>query len=302
MVIKKTFGEKIFDVFNIILMLILVVVTLLPFLHVIFSSFSSSKYIMQTKGLMLWPKGFNTKAYELALENPILGRSYINTIIYAASGTFLGIFLMSMAAYALVKPEWPLKKTFIIMIMITMFFGGGLIPTYINIRNLRLLNTMWVMFLPSCINTWTIMVLRTGFNQVPSSIAESAYMDGANVLIILFKFIMPLSKAVLAVVALFSIVGYWNSWFPALIYLKDRKLYPLQMVLREVVTLGENAGIEQMILDSMSDIAEEGGDFITMREAIKYATITIAIGPIILVYPFLQRYFVKGVMIGSLKG
>lgn len=113
---------------------------------------------------------------------------------------------------------------------------------------------------------------------------------------------MPLSKAVLAVVALFSIVGYWNSWFPALIYLKDRKLYPLQMVLREVVTLGENAGIEQMILDSMSDIAEEGGDFITMREAIKYATITIAIGPIILVYPFLQRYFVKGVMIGSLKG
>ncbi|HHV96134.1 MAG TPA: carbohydrate ABC transporter permease [Clostridiaceae bacterium] len=302
MVIKKTFGEKIFDVFNIILMLILVVVTLLPFLHVIFSSFSSSKYIMQTKGLMLWPKGFNTKAYELALENPILGRSYINTIIYAASGTFLGIFLMSMAAYALVKPEWPLKKTFIIMIMITMFFGGGLIPTYINIRNLRLLNTMWVMFLPSCINTWTIMVLRTGFNQVPSSIAESAYMDGANDLIILFKFIMPLSKAVLAVVALFSIVGYWNSWFPALIYLKDRKLYPLQMVLREVVTLGENAGIEQMILDSMSDIAEEGGDFITMREAIKYATITIAIGPIILVYPFLQRYFVKGVMIGSLKG
>jgi len=298
---KKTLGDNVFDVINIMLMLVLVLVTLLPFLHVLFASFSSSEYLMHNKGLMLWPKGFNLQAYGFALRNPILGSAYKNTIIYAGLGTLLGGLLMSMTAYALVKPNWPFKKVFLLIIIFTMFFGGGLIPTYINIRNLSMLDTMWVMFIPSCISTWSIIILRTGFSQLSLSISESAYMDGANDFTILFRLIMPLSKAVLAVIALFSLVGYWNSWFPALVYLRKRELYPLQMVLREILMMGEMRGMEEMMIDEQY-IAEMGGDQIAMREVIKYATIMLAIGPIIFTYPFLQRYFVKGVMIGSLKG
>jgi putative aldouronate transport system permease protein len=178
-----------------------------------------------------------------------------------------------------------------------MFFGGGLIPTYLNIKNLGLIDKRLVMFLPTCVSTWSIIIMRTGFSQLPESLSESAYLDGANDFAILFKIILPLSKAVIAVIALFSIVGYWNSWFNALIYLKDRKKYPLQMILREILIIGEMADLE-------TTIAEEvfASDRASLSQVIKYAIMVLTTGPIIVAYPFLQKYFVKGVMIGSLKG
>jgi len=300
MIKMETKGEKIFDVVNIMFMLIFVLVTLLPFLHVIFASFSSSEFILQQRGLVLWPKGFNIIAYKFALKNPLIGTSYRNTIFYSGAGTFIGLIIMSMAAYTLVKKGWPFKGLVLAIFLIPMFFGGGLIPSYINIKNLGLLDTVWVMFLPSCISTFFLIIMRTGFSQIPDSISESAYMDGANDFLILFRLIIPLSKATLAVIALFSIVGYWNSWFPALIFLRNRKLYPLQMILREVLIQGEMRVVETSMLDE--GIGEYADDMLKMREVIKYATIVLSIGPVICAYPFLQRYFVKGVMIGSLKG
>jgi len=295
--VKRAVSDIIFDTFNIIFMIILVIVTLYPFLHVVFASVSSSSYVMLHKGLILWPRGFNLRAYSFALRHPMLGLSYLNTIYYASMGTILGLFLMSLAAYAFAKRSFPGKKFFLFIIVFTMFFGGGLIPTYLNIKNLGLLNTRLVMFLPTCISTWSIIIMRTGFSQLPESLVESAYLDGANDFQILFKITLPLSKAVIAVIALYSIVGYWNSWFNALIYLNDRKKYPLQMILREILIIGEMADLE-------TTIAEEtfASERASIAQVIKYATMVLTTGPIIAAYPFLQKYFVKGVMIGSLKG
>jgi putative aldouronate transport system permease protein len=297
MKIKRNVSDIVFDTANILFMIVLIIVTLYPFLHVVFASFSSSAFVMSHKGLILWPRGFNLKAYNFAIKHPMLGLSYLNTIFYASMGTLLGILVMSLAAYAFSKQGFPGKKFFLFLIVFTMFFGGGLIPTYLNIKNLGLLNTRLVMFLPTCISTWSIIIMRTGFSQLPESLSESAYLDGANDFAILFKIILPLSKAVIAVISLFSIVGYWNSWFNALIYLTDRRKYPLQMILREILIIGEMADLE-------TTIAEEtfASDRASLAQVIKYAIMVLTTGPIIVAYPFLQKYFVKGVMIGSLKG
>lgn len=294
---KKKPSEIIFDTINVILMVMLMVVTLYPFLHVVFSSFSSPEYVIENTGIMLWPKGFNIQGYKYAFAHPMLGKSYLNTILYAGAGTLLGIIIMSLSAYAFAKPSFPGKSFFLFIIVFTMFFGGGLIPSYLNIKRLGLLNTRLVMFLPGCISTWSIIMLRTNFQEIPDSLGESAYLDGANDFTILFRIILPLSKAILAVITLFSVVGYWNSWFPALIYLDDRSKYPLQMILREILIIGEMADLESHIADEVSSNKRAA-----MGEVIKYATMVLTIGPIIILYPFLQKYFMKGVMIGSIKG
>lgn len=297
MKMKRSFSEVVFDAINEFLMLVLIIVTLYPFLHIVFSSLSSSAYVLSNRGIMLWPKGFNLNAYKYAIAHPMLGSSYLNTIFYALAGTFLGLFLMGLAAYGFAKPKFPGKKFFMLLIVASMFFSGGLIPSYLNIKNLGLYDNMIVMFLPTCISTWSLIILRTGFKQIPESLSESAYLDGANDIRILFSIVLPLSKAFMAVVALYSIVGYWNSWFPALVYLKDRNKYPLQMILREILIVGEMSDLETVLLDDVGS-----RDRAAMQEVIKYATMVLTTGPIIAAYPFLQKYFIKGVMIGSLKG
>lgn len=294
---KKKISEQLFDIVNVILMILITIATLYPFLHVVFSSFSSSEYVLRNKGLMLWPKGFNISAYKFAIAHPMLGRSYLNTIFYAGAGTLLGLIVMSLSAYAFARPNFPGKSFFLFIIAFTMFFGGGLIPSYLNIKRLGLLNTSLVMFLPSCISTWSIIMLRTNFQQIPDSLGESAYLDGANDFTILFKIVLPLSKAILAVVVLFSAVGYWNSWFPALIYLDSRSKYPLQMILREILIVGEMGDLD---LEKIGDLGAQ--ERVAMGEVIKYAIMVLTIGPIIVLYPFLQKYFIEGVMIGSIKG
>jgi len=293
---KRKFGDYIFDKFNELMMLLLIAVTLIPFLHVIFASFSSSTEVLKNRGIFLWPREFTLEAYRYALSHPVLIPSFFNTIYYAAAGTAIGLILMSMAAYAFTKRTFPGKKVFLFVIIFTMFFGGGMIPSYINIRSLGLIDSRLVMILPGCIGTWSIIILRTGFKQVPSSLCESAYLDGANDFVILFKIIIPLSKAMLAVVSLYSIVGYWNSWFPALIYLRDRSKYPLQMVLREIVIVGRMNEITNKLSEEIVSNKRAA-----MEEVIKYSTMVLTTGPIILVYPFLQKYFIKGVIVGSLK-
>jgi len=286
----------VFDKFNELMMLFLIAVTLIPFLHVIFASFSSSAEVLKNRGIFLWPRGFNLEAYKYALSHPILIPSFFNTVFYAAAGTIIGLTFESMAAYAFTKRTFPGKKIFLFVIVFAMFFGGGMIPSYINIKNLGLINSRLVMIIPGCIGTWSIIVLRTGFKQVPISLSESAYLDGANDFVILFKVILPLSKAMLAVITLYSVVGYWNSWFPALIYLRDRTKYPLQMVLREIVIVGQMNEITNRLAEELVSYNRAA-----MEEVIRYATMVLTTGPIILVYPFLQKYFIKGVIVGSLK-
>jgi putative aldouronate transport system permease protein len=293
---RRRLGEYAFDKFNELLMLLLIAVTLIPFLHVVFASFSSSAEVLMNRGIFLWPKGFNLEAYKYALSHPVLIPSFFNTVYYAAAGTIIGLIFMSMAAYAFSKRAFPGKKAFLFLIVFTMFFGGGMIPSYINIRNLGLIDKRLVMIIPACISTWSIIILRTGFKQVPASLSESAYLDGANDFVILFKIIIPLSKAMLAVASLYSIVGYWNSWFPALIYLRDRSKYPLQMVLREIVIVGQMNEITNRLSEELVSYKRSA-----MEEVIKYATMVLTTGPIILVYPFMQKYFIKGVIVGSLK-
>lgn len=217
--------------------------------------------------------------------------SYQNTVIYVVLGTVINIFMTTLGAYGLSRKNVLLSNAIMFFIVFTMFFSGGLIPMYLLMQNLSLINTRWAMWLPGMIGTTNLIIMRTSFKAIPSSLEESARIDGANDFVILYRVIVPLSKPVIAVMLLYYGVGHWNSWFNAMIYLQDRNLYPLQLILREI------------LIDSTTDVIELGGDDSEpIAQTIKYATIMVATVPILCVYPFLQKYFVKGVMIGAIKG
>lgn len=284
--------EQIFDVANTLLMLILVVITLYPFLYVLFASFSNPADLIQHRGLLLAPVGFSLESYKLVFENPMISIGYLNTLIYVIGGTALNLVMTSFAAYALSRRGVKLIGPVMFGIVFTMFFSGGLIPTYLNMKNLGLLDNRWAMILPSAISTWNLLVMRTSFASIPMALEESARIDGANDFKILFRIFIPVSLPIMAVMTLFYGVGHWNSYMDALIYLRTRDLYPLQLVLQEILITNSTDSM-------MSTVADVDKGLIT--ETIKYATIIVATVPILLLYPFLQRYFVKGVMLGSIK-
>lgn len=282
-----------FDAANYGFMLLLVVVTVYPLLNVIAISFSNADFI--SLGQVSWyPKGFNVKGYGVIFDNPMLYISYKNTVLYAATGTLLTLFLTSMMAYPLTVSDFRLKKAITIFLAVTMFFSGGMIPTYLNMKELHLLNTFWVMVVPGCISAYNVIIFRTFFQNIPSELRESAYMDGANDLTVLFRIYLPLSKALLATFALFTIVAHWNEWFNALIYLKDENKYPLQMFLRSIIFTqqeGQSGQVRDMIQNRQIN-----------PKNIQMAAIVITMAPILCMYPFVQKYFIKGVMLGSIKG
>ncbi|MCZ8517730.1 carbohydrate ABC transporter permease [Paenibacillus filicis] len=292
MLSKTTWGEKLFDAFNIAFMLILCIVTLYPFMYVLFASLSEPLSIVQHRGLLLWPQGLNLKAYKAVFDNPMIPSGYRNTLFYVVLGTSINILMTSLGAYVLSRRNVLFKNAIMIMIVITMFFHGGLIPSYLLITKLGMLNTPWALIIPGAISTWNLIIMRTSFQSIPASLEESARIDGANDFAICFRIILPLSLPVIAVMILFYAVGHWNAWFDAMIYLRNRQLFPLQLILREILitnntdTMTTNVGsLEAMYL----------------AETIKYATIMVATIPILVLYPFLQKYFVKGVMIGAIK-
>ncbi|MBP3962836.1 carbohydrate ABC transporter permease [Paenibacillus lignilyticus] len=293
MVYKSSLGSRIFDAVNIGLMLLLVVVTVYPLINVISVSLSHSDYI--SLGKVTWfPRGFNTMGYSVIFEKPMLYISYRNTVLYAAAGTLLTLFLTSLMAYPLTISKFQLKKSITVFLAITMFFSGGMIPTYLIIKQLHMLNTFWVMVVPGCISAYNVIIFRTFFQNISSELRESAYIDGANDLVVLFRIYLPLSKALLATFALFTVVAHWNVWFNALIYLKDENRYPLQMFLRSIIFTqqeGQSSRVKEMILNRQIN-----------PKNIQMAAIVITMAPILCIYPFVQKYFVKGVMVGSIKG
>ncbi|MDQ1914140.1 carbohydrate ABC transporter permease [Paenibacillus sp. GD4] len=289
---RLTFGEKMFDVLNVVFMLVLCFLTLYPFLYVTFSSFSDPGLLSQHRGLLWKPYGFSLDAYKAVFANPNILNGYSNTIFYVIVGTLFNLFMTSLGAYFLSRRNVFFKNAVMFMIVVTMFFQGGLIPTYLLVDGLGLVDTPWAMIIPGAINTWNLIIMRTSFQAVPVSLEESAKMDGASEWTVMWRIILPLSLPVMAVMVLFYAVGHWNAWFNAMIYLRDRELYPLQLILREILITNST--------DSMMTDAS-GADKMPIGEAIKYATIMVATVPILVLYPFLQKYFVKGVMIGALK-
>ena len=285
-------GERIFDCFNVLITLGLALAILLPVLNILFASFSDPIEVMKHNGLFLYPKGFNTGAYKAVFRNPNILSGYMNTIFIVVVGTTLNIVLTLIGAYVLSRKDVLWLRPITLMIVFTMYFQGGTIPFYLTVRTVGLEGKIWSLIIPVAINTFNLIVMRTAMASVPDSLPESAMMDGASHFRILFNIMAPLTKATVAVLVLYYAVAHWNSWFNAMIFLRDKKLYPLQLILREI-----------LLQDDTSVMTSGGlGDLGFVSDTIKYATIVVATAPILAVYPVLQRYFVKGVMIGAVKG
>lgn len=294
MVIKRTAGEKVFDVFNILFMILIAIVMLYPFYYVVMCSISDSNFLIGDKGLMLTPKGFSLDSYQMVLKNPNILSGYRTTIFVVVVGTTLNVLMTAFGAFVLTRRDLAVRRGLTYMIIFTMYFSGGLIPTYLIVyKYLGLGNTLWALMLPGLISTYNLIIMRTNFQQVPQSLEESAKIDGANEFVILFRIVLPLSLPIIAVMIIFYGVAHWNSWFNAVIYIRDRSKYPLQLILREILLLNDTQGM-------MSESA--GTDAYNIGEGIKYATIIVATLPILCVYPFVQKYFIKGMMIGAVKG
>jgi len=290
----RTKGEVIFEIFNTIVMILMMLITLYPFYHVLICSFSDGNYLIQQRGMIFFPVGFNLKAYELVIKNPNILSGYRTTLLIVTLGTSLNLLMTSFGAYVLSRKRFAIRNVMMGFILFTMYFSGGLIPTYLLIyKYLGLGNNLLALILPGAISTWNLIIMRTNFSEIPDSLEEAACIDGANDFTILFKIILPLSKPVIAVMLLFYGVAHWNSWFSAMIYMRDRNLYPLQLILREILLLNSS---DRML--SGTNMADQ----LSVSESMKYATIIVATVPILLVYPFLQKYFVKGLMIGAVKG
>ena len=293
--IARSLGDRIFDSINVFLMLCVIFVTLYPMLHVLFASLSSPSAFMFHEGVLLKPAGFSLSAYKAVFQDPSIRIGYTNTIFIVVVGVLLNIAMTSVCAYVLSRKRFYMRNAFMFVIVITMFFSGGLIPFFLTIKWLHLDNTIWVLIFPGAMSSFNMIIMRTSFNSIPDSLEESAKLDGAGHIQILLRVVLPLSMPVIAVMILYYAVGHWNSWFNASIFLRDAKLYPLQLVLRRILIQNNSSS---MMTGGDSGMSEK--HFI--GETIKYTVIVVSTLPILVLYPFLQRYFVKGVMIGALKG
>ena len=290
MVYKPSIGEKIFNVFNIIFMAFMIVITLYPFWYCITCSLSKD-IVGNTATLMLWPKGFSFAAYAAVFKNPIILTGYKVTIFIVVVGTVFNLIMTTIAAFLLTRKDFAIKGFLTWMMLITMYFGGGMIPTYIiYVQVLGLQDSLLALILPGAVSVYNMIVMRTNFQGIPSSLEESVKVDGGNDMHVLWHIIIPLSKAVMSVMVLFYGVGHWNSWFNALLYIKSEDKIPLQLALRSI------------LIQEQLNTGANASDQMGLAENIKFATILVATVPILLVYPFIQKYFVKGVMIGAVKG
>lgn len=296
---KNSLGDRIFFAINYVFLSLVFVIVAYPLLYMLACSFSSPQAVTAGK-VVLWPVDFTLMGYETIFRDASIWTGYGNTIIYTAVGTFLSTVLTLLAAYPLSRKDFVLANPCMMLFTFTMFFGGGLIPTYILISNLGLINTRWVMIIPGALSVYNIILTRTFIrSNIPQELIEATQIDGCSDFRFLCSFVIPLSKAIIAVVALFYAVGVWNSYFNALIYLNDKALYPLQMVLRTILIQNkfDSASMTQTLIN-VEDLAAKQ----KLYELLKYSLIVVASVPILCVYPFVQKYFVQGVMIGSIKG
>ena len=292
----RTRGEKSFAAFNYIFMTLLCIICIYPLWYVLVASLSDPVLLYMQRGILVWPLGeWSIRGYQLVMENPNIPLGFRNTLIYLGVGTFINMMITTMAAYGLSRKDCYWNGKIMKLIAFTMYFAGGLIPFYLMVKNMNLLDTYSGLILPVMVNTWNLIVMRTAFAGIPDSLEESARLDGANDWTILWRIFFPLAQATIAVIALFYAVGWWNNWFNPSIFLSSKSKYPLQLVLREILLKNDTSAMTQV--GSIGQSQQE-----QYRMLVKYCTIIVATVPILIVYPFLQRYFVKGVMVGSIKG
>lgn len=291
---KKSKGSHIFDCLNILFMLFIIFVTAYPIYYVVIASFSNPAALSRHVGTLIAPlKPYTLDAYRMVFRHSQIGSGFLNTLFVLTVGLAVNMVMTALGAYFLTIKGPMLKTPITFMIIFTMYFSGGLVPGYLNIKDLGLLDNLWALILPGAINTTNLIILKSGFQSIPDSLVESARLDGASYMQILIKVMIPLTKATLAVLVLYYAVAHWNSWFSASIYLQSADKYPLQLVVRNILkTTTAGAMMEGVGADEVSQAAE----------LIKYALIVISTTPILVVYPFVQKYFVKGVMIGAIKG
>jgi putative aldouronate transport system permease protein len=290
---RKTKGERIFGYCNGLFLAVLCITMLYPLIYVTAASFSDPIKFMTHRGPLLKSLGFTLDAYKLVFDNPNIATGYGVTLFVVPVGTALNMLLTLLGAYFLSRRGSLWVRPVMLLVTFTMFFSGGMIPLYLVVRQVGLYDNIWALILPSVISTYNMIIMRTSLMGIPAELEESARIDGAQDFTILFIILIPVVMPTIAVLILFYGVGHWNSWFSAMLYLRRHELYPLQLILREILI--------QNNTDSMlMDIATDRRQFVTL--IVKYAVIVISTFPILCLYPFLQRYFVKGVMVGSLKG
>lgn len=290
---KKSRSEITFSVFNSLFMIMLILVTLYPLYYVLCASLSDNSLLSANPGFLIKPLGFNVGAYKLAFQHPLLFSGYKNILLILLMALPINIVMTLFCGYFMAAKDVMFKKYIIAFFMFTMFFSGGLIPSFLNQKSLGLYDNLWALIIPTALSLYNAIIMKTAIEGIPDALMESAYIDGANDIIILFRIITPLVMPTLAVMLLYYGVGHWNSWFSATIYIKNVNLLPLQVILRSLLI--ENSDI----LNS----SEVSGDSINRyAESIKYSSIIISTVPVLCVYPFLQKYFVKGAMIGAVKG
>ena len=291
--IKESLGSKVFSCVNAFLLIFLCLLTLYPIWYCLVASFTSTSYLSAHQGVMLIPHMFTTSAYRLAFTHPLLLSGYKNILIVLIVSLPLNIILTVFTGYFLASKNVLLKPLIQFVIMFTMFFNGGMIPIFLNIRDLGLYNTLWSLIIPGAISVYNCIICRTAIQAVPESLNESAYLDGANDLVIVFRLTLPLIMPTIAVLVLYYGIGHWNAWFPASIYLQDNDKLPIQNIMRSILIANSN------LLNAAASETDKVDDF---AETIKYSTIILTTVPVLCIYPFLQKYFVKGVMIGAVKG
>jgi putative aldouronate transport system permease protein len=293
--IRDTRGDRVFNGFNYIILTVYLVIILYPLVYLVSASFSSPAAV--TTGLVqLWPVEPTAIAYETIFKDPAIVRGFLNSVFYAVAGTAVNIVLTLLAAYPLSRPDLRGRGWIMFFFFFTTLFSGGLIPTYLVVRDLGLLNTRWALILPAALSVWNVIITRTYFQTtIPGELLDAARIDGASDFRFLRDVVLPLSGPIVAVNALFYAVGHWNAYFDALIYLNDESLYPLQLELRQILV--QNQTNLQMTGDIQSMLAREN-----LADLLKYALIVVSTVPLLLVYPFVQKHFVKGALIGSLKG
>ena len=284
-------GNKLFDFTNYLFLTLVGFLTLYPLWYILVVSLSSAQYINLGQ-VSFFPKGFNIDAYKIVFANEKIWRSYANTITYTVVGTFINVVMTALCAYPLSRKDFFGRKPLTIFVTVTMFVSGGMIPLYLVVMNLGLINSIWAIVLPPAISTYNMIVMRSSFEAIPHSLTESAYLDGANDIQILKDIVIPLSKPILATMTLFYAVAHWNSFFPAMLYLNEQSKYPVQVLMRDIVIAG----------DMTSDSGDVSSSINILATNYKYAVIIISVIPILVVYPLLQKHFTKGVMLGAVKG
>lgn len=300
--VQETTFDKIYLFVVHLYVIAALLITLYPMVYILSASISTPQYVNSGE-MWLLPMGITWDGYQIILNNDFIWRGYLNTIYYTLLGTFINLAVTIPVAYALSRPEFYGKRWFLIFLTVPMFIGGGIIPFFLLLQSLNMFNTVWALVLPGATGLFNIVMTRTFFQQtIPRSMEEAAIIDGASDFAIFFRIILPLSGPIIAVMALFFGVAHWNNWFNAMLFIRERSAWPLQMVLREILVQQDLASMP----DAGIGMDATQAQLIMMRQqmaqVIRYGVIVVSTLPVIMVYPFLQKYFVKGVMIGSVKG